>query len=492
MILSPLAKGGTMNALTLSRPMKVLLLVLLALAVTVGITNAWGNYQQEEFEKIMVKGKAPIRKGPINPAVHKLSPIQPASVAPAGPSGFTPQTRLGFHADNEWEPAIAADRFGHIYMLYAQYGGVPGCPTCSNPTQVLQISNDRGNTWGSPVVMYPAGASTGGQWDSQIVVDPVDGRTVYTSFMQNNKSDIIVAKSTDFGATWSYVIADATNSGTDKPILAVRGQDVYVVYNHAQTIWGAYSHDGGASFTEVKINQNGKLGWSLAGGGTITPNGSAYFAWVGYEGNGGARGKVNIFVSRSTDGGATWITNLIDVSSSPPDCSAFLCGWAFLGAQLVLTSDATGNIYLLWNAGSTARGPERIYFAKSTNGGNTYSAKADVSTAPAGTHHAFPAIAAAGNGDVRISWMDARAANGGMDRWNVYYRSSTNGGAAWSSEADLSTSVSGFSYIFTDGFRFPLGDYYELDIDEQGTTHVVFGEALNYDSPGSIWYVKGK
>jgi hypothetical protein len=78
-----------------------------------------------------------------------------------------------------------------------------------------------------------------------------------------------------------------------------------------------------------------------------------------------------------------------------------------------------------------------------------------------------------------------------MDRWNVYYRSSTNGGATWGSEVDISTYVSGFSYIFTDGFGFPFGDYFEMDIDEQGTSHLIFGEGFNYDSPGSIWYSKG-
>jgi BNR repeat protein len=378
-----------------------------------------------------------------------------------------------------------------VYMLYAQYSGVPGCPACSNPSQVMQISNDHGSTWGSPFVLYQAGSIAGGQWDSQVSVDPLDGQTVYASFMQNNKSDIIVAKSTNFGGTWSFVTADSTNSGTDKPILALRGEDVYVVYNHSQTIWSANSHDGGQTFTEVKVNQNGKLGWSLAGGGTVTPNGDVFFAWAGYEGSGGAKAKVNLFVSKSTDNGATWTTKLIDISSSPPDCSEFLCGWAFLGAQMVMTSDSSGNIYLLWNAGSAPKGPERIYFAKSTDGGATYSAKTDVSTAPSGTHHNFPAIAAAGNGDVRISWMDARAANGDMDKWNVYFRSSSNGGTSWSSEVDLSTYVSDYSYILTDGFRFPFGDYYEMDIDEHGTNHLIFGEALNYDSPGSIWYAKG-
>jgi hypothetical protein len=481
-----------MKAISLSsRSMKVFLFALLALALLVIVIPRTEPYREWRFE-----GKARLRESKVSPSAVSMSPIHPASVPLAPPSGFTPQTRLGYPIDDEWEPAIASDRFGHVYMLYPQYylagGGIPGCPTCSNPTMILQVSNDHGSTWGSPSIIYPAGAITGGEWDAQLSVDPVDGSTVYASWMQNNKSDIIVAKSTNFGASWTYVTADSTNSGTDKPILAVRGQDVYVVYNHSQTIWSATSHDGGQTFTEVKVNQNGKLGWSLAGGGTVAPNGNAYFAWAGYEGSGGAKANVNLYVSKTTDGGATWSTTQLDVSKSPPDCSAYACGWAFLGAQMVMTSDSSGNLYALWNAGSAAKGPERIYFSKSTDGGNTWSAKADVSTAPAGTHHAFPAIAATGNGDVRISWMDARAANGGMDRWNVYYRSSSNGGSTWSSEVDLSTYVSGSTYIFTDGFRFPFGDYYEMDIDEQGTAHLIFGEGYNYDSPGSIWYVKGQ
>jgi hypothetical protein len=472
----------------MSRPVQVLLFVILALGLVAVILPRTEFYREWRFE-----GKARIREGGVRAEVINMSPENQIAVALAAPSGFTPQTRMGYYVNNEWEPAIASDRFGHVYILYAQYKGVPGCSTCSNPSQVLQMSNDYGATWGSPTVIYQDGATAGGQWDSQISIDPVDGRTVYASFMQNNKSDIIVAKSTDFGATWSFATADSTNSGTDKPILAVRGQDVYVVYNHSQTIWSASSHDGGRTFTEVKVNQNGKLGWSLAGGGSVAPNGNVYFAWAGYEGSGGAKSKVNLYVSKSADGGSTWTTSLIDISQSPPDCSAYSCGWAYLGAQMTLTSDSAGNIYLLWNAGSSPKGPERIYFAKSIDGGNTFSAKADVSLAPAGSHHAFPAIAAAGNGDVRISWMDARAANGGMDKWNVYLRSSTNGGTSWSSEVDLSTYVDGYpTYIFQDGFRFPFGDYYEMDIDEQGTNHLVWGEGYNYDSPGSIWYAKGK
>jgi hypothetical protein len=476
-----------MKALSTSRSVIVLLFVLLALGLVALILPRMEFYWEWHME-----GKAKIRESGMRTAALSAS-CQPVTVGSVS-RGFTPQTRVGCNVNNEWEPAIASDHFGHVYILYPQYGGVPGCPSCYSPTMIFQMSSDHGQSFASPIVIYPAG-STSYQVDAQITVDPVDGKTVYAAWLQNNKSDILVGKSTDFGATWSFILADYTNAGTDKPILAVRGQDVYVSYNHSQTAYVTYSHDGGATFTEVKMNQNAKLGWSLGGGGTVTPNGNVYFSWDGYEQNGGAKGNVNLYVSKSTDGGVTWTTKLLDVSASPPDCSAFGCGWAFLGAAIAMTSDSSGNLYTVWNAGSVAKGPERIYFSKSTDGGNTWSAKKDMSTAPQGTHHNFPAISAAGNGDVRIAWMDARAANGGMDRWNVYFRASTNGGSTWSSEVDLSTYVAGAdlsSYIFQDGFRFPFGDYFEMDVDEQGTNHLVWGEGYSYDSPGSIWYAKGK
>ncbi len=473
------------------RSRRTWLYLFAAIALFAGVFGLvrWRQGNVEEgFE-----GKAKVRdSGAVSPAVVNSSPRSPAFVGErAAGTGFTPQTRLGFTEGDQWEPAIAADDFGHVYMIYPQYGGVPGCPPCYSPTMIYQMSSDGGKTWTSPSVIYPAG-STSYQVDAQIVVDPADRRTVYAAWLQNNKSDILVGKSTDFGASWSFVLADHTNAGTDKPILAVRGQDVYVSYNHAQTAFVTASHDGGATFTEVKMNQNGKLGWSLGSGGTVTPDGHVYFSWEGYESNGGAKGPVNLHVSSSTDQGATWATRTIDISSSPPDCSAFDCGWAFLGAAMTMTSDSSGNLYLLWNAGSSPKGPERIYFARSTDAGSTWSAKQDVSTAPAGTQHAFPTIAATGAGDVRIAWMDARAANGGMDRWNVYYRSSADGGVTWSPEATVSSYVGGFTYIFPDGFRFPFGDYFEMDIDQAGTAHLVWGEGYNYHTPGSIWYSQGK
>lgn len=458
----------------------LLLLILAALGA-----SSLGGFNPAEQTPAKAKRKT---VGPLGSVI--TAPIPSGVFAPpAPPSGFSPQVRLGFFNGDQWEPAIASDRFGHVYILYPQYYGVPGCDVCGNPTQILQISNDHGDTWGSPTVMFTGGENSG-QWDSQIVVDPADGRTVYASWMEANKSDIVVSKSTDFGVTWTHVVADTTNAAVDKPILTVRGQDVYVSYTHTQKLYVASSHDGGQTFTQSEVKFTGKLGWAMAGGGYVAPDGTVYMSWAGYEQNGGAKGKVNLVVSKSTNGGGTWTSKVVDISRAPEVCPAdYYCGWAYLGAQIVMAGDEAGNVYALSNASNVDFGPARTYFYKSTDAGATWSTRVDVSTAGSNISHNFPAIAATGNGDVRISWMDERS-NGW---WNTYYRSSINGGAAWSAEQDVSTFVSGYdSYISADGFRFPFGDYYELDIDENGTTHIIMGEGYSYDSPGSIWYVRGK
>jgi hypothetical protein len=195
---------------------------------------------------------------------------------------------------------------------------------------------------------------------------------------------------------------------------------------------------------------------------------------------------VNLYVTKSSDGGQTWTPTLLDVSSSPPDCSAFSCGWAFLGPGIAMTSDAAGQLYVLWNSGTVDGGPERIYYSTSIDQGNTWSPKADVSLAPSGVDHAFPSVAAGAAGDIRIAWMDQR----NQPHWNVYYRTSTNGGSSWSGETVLSTYVAGYNYIFSDGFRFPFGDYFDMDIDNQSHTQTAWGEGYNWLTPGNVWYTR--
>lgn len=408
-----------------------------------------------------------------------------AGTAAYAAARFTPQERLGYAAGDQWEPAVAADGFGHVYLLYPQYGFVPGCATCPSPSMTLQISNDRGVTWSAPRVVAPAG---NGQYDPQITVDPVDHRTLYASWLQNAKSNAVVAKSTDFGQTWSLVIANRMARGVDKDVLAVRGNDVYVAYSQEQHLWVSVSHDGGQTFSAASLNSNPALRSVTAGSATIDSAGNVYVAWSGYREREGVRGPVNLYLSRSGDGGNSWQASLLDSSAAPPGCSAQKCGWAFLGAQMALASDAGGTLYALWNSGRQAGAPERIYFASSTTAGVSWSPRQDVSSASLGVEHAFPAMVAGTAGDVRIAWMDTRSA----PYWNTFYRSSTNGGASWSDEMRISSYVPGYGYISSAGFSFPFGDYFQIAIDDLGRTHVVWGEGANWSTPGSIWYARGR
>lgn len=412
--------------------------------------------------------------------------------AALGVSGFAPQRRVGYQTGDQWEPAIAADGHGHVYILYPQYGAVPDCPTCTAPSISLMVSSDNGLAWQSSRPLLPFST---GQFDPQIVVDPVDRRTVYASWLQNNKRDIIVARSLDFGRTWSFSWADRSQEDADKPVLAVRGVDVYVGFNHDEKFFVSASHDAGQTFAAVQVNPNVGLGSSLAGGATIDPAGNVFFGWTSYARHEMPTQPVSVLVSRSGDGGHTWNTLLLDVSGAPPDCAAQNCETGYLGPQIALASDAAGALYALWNAGGTNGGPERIYFSSSTTGGASWSERANVSSAAAGVEHSFPAVVAGAAGDVRIAWMDARATEAGhlnLPLWNTYYRSSTNGGATWNAEGQLSGPVRGYDYILPDGFRFPFGDYFSLAIDSEGATQVVWGEGLNYKSPGSIWYAQGR
>ncbi len=422
-------------------------------------------------------------------ALWLLVAISTAQAALAVPN-FSPQRRVGYTTGDQWEPALAADGHGHVYILFPQYGAVSECPACTMPTISLLVSNDNGLSWEAP---RPLVASSTGQFDPQIVVDPVDRQTVYASWLQNDKRDVMVARSQDFGRNWYLSVAERSPEDADKPVLTVHGADVYVGFNHEQNFLVAASHDYAQTFASAAVNPGAGPGWSLGGGATVDPAGEVYFSWTAYGRRESSTRPVSIYVSRSADAGRNWNTVLLDVSGAPPDCSVEGCEAGYLGAQVTLTSDAAGTLYALWNAGATNAGRERMYFSSSTTGGASWSAKADVSSADDQTEHCFPAITAGVAGDVRIAWMDTRNhALPDQPRWNVFQRSSSNGGATWSPETQLSGPARGYDYILPEGFRFPFGDYFSIAIDNLGTTHVVWGEGRNYKSPGSIWYARGR
>ena len=426
-----------------------------------------------------------------------------SAVWAAPPGTFTNPLRLGFQGGDDWEPSIAADASGYVYALWTHYVGFgggatgeidPSCPGCPSPHMVIQIYDPIAQTWGAPHALAP---SEERQDDPQIVVDPVT-QFVYAAYMEGDKSSMFVARSEDFGETFEPVLVEDIERGLDKIALAARDGDVYLVYHSQQKIFASFSDDDGETWEVVQPihNTNSRFGVSLPSGAAIDSNGDAYFAWNGVNRPGQAKGTINLYVTKTADGGETWTTSVVDQSQAPPPCDCG--GWDYWGAQMAIGVDAEDRVYVMWNANDVKYGVQRMFFASSTDGAESWSDPVDVSLAPTGANNVFPALVAGGTGDVRIAWQDDRNGfdAGGNDpaaRWNTYYRRSTDGGDTWSDEAILSAYVLGFTYKVEgppDGYLQPYGDYFELDIDSAGKTVALWGEGNSYVGPGNVWFAR--
>lgn len=441
--------------------------------------------------------RTPIARAGLVAAAALLISVSAVWAIPA--VSFTTPERLGFPNGDDWEPSIAADDDGFVYALwnhYVGFGGAdtgdpdPSCPECPSPHMVIQIY-DPIDGWGDPHALAP---SEQRQDDPQIVVDSGDG-SVYAAYMEGNKSSIVVAQSTDHGATFEPVVVEEIERGLDKIALAARDGHVYVVYHSKQKIFASFSLDSGETWKTVQPihNTNSDFGESLPSGAAIDSDGTAYFAWNGANNPGQAKGTVNLFVTSTDDDGQTWTTSVVDQSQAPPQCAC--TGWAYWGSQMAIGVDGADQVYVLWNANDVKYGPHRMLFAVSTDGAESWSDPLDVTEAPSGANNVFPALVAGGAGDVRIAWTDDRNGfdAGGFDpdaRWNTYYRSSTDGGATWTDETRLSAFVAGFTYKFADGYLQPYGDYFELDIDSAGKTVAFWGEGNSYIGPGNVWFAR--
>ncbi|MGZ6368336.1 MAG: sialidase family protein, partial [Ktedonobacteraceae bacterium] len=332
------------------------------------------------------------------------------------------------------------------------------------------------------------GPVKGGQYDSQIVVDPIDGRTIWASFLQYSKSVIAVVKSTDFGLTWSPIqIVSTQPPGLDKDELAVRGNTVVVAYDDNFNTFASVTLDGGKHWqSHLVFPKTQMLNLTLSAGAAIDSRGNMYISWDSFDKahRTVGQGPVTLWVSKSSDNGQTWTRTIIGVSAAAaPICNP--CGFDYLSSQMALRVGSDDTIYLLWNSNVAGinNTPERIFFSRSTNYGRSYSLPADISDAPFGVEHCFPSIAVGRSaGDVRIGWMDTRSG-----AWNVFFRESQDGGLHFSNSVQISSFVPGYPYLTPSGFALPYGDYFSMAVDVNNKTQIAWGEGPSYAGPGNQW-----
>ncbi len=388
---------------------------------------------------------------------------------------------------DDWEPAVAVAPGGDVvYQMATRYspGGGGGAP---DPAMIFRRSPDGGRSWEADTFLDFVNGT-----QNDPILEAATGGIVYAAWLHGYVPGVKVARSTDFGVSWSSPVTVVGPGGppswSDKPVLACSrdGRDVYVAFN-ASDSYVAASHDYGQTFAPpVRTNTDNRYWFHTAG--AVGPGGEVFFGATDYSQN--YHGNARVRLLRSSDGGASWSTSLVDVSAELPDCNwSPSCPFGFLGPSVGLAVDPAGVILVAYNAGNTP-GEEQMVYVRTSADGVSWSGRVALSTAGAGVDHAFPAVAAGPTpGDFRVVWQDDR---NGTDRWNSWYRRTRDGGASWLDEVRLSDLARGAPYKHPEGYLFPYGDYLELDVDDAGTTHVIWGEGTNWIGRGGAWYSRGE
>lgn len=99
-------------------------------------------------------------------------------------------------------------------------------------------------------------------------------------------------------------------------------------------------------------------------------------------------------------------------------------------------------------------------------------------------HATAPLMESAGAGSVRVAYYETAGSNA----WNVWYRTSSDGGQTWSATAKISDATGGTVYKSSAGFLEVYGDYGEMAITSAGKTVAIWGEGQSYAGPGGSWF----
>jgi hypothetical protein len=409
------------------------------------------------------------------------------AAAAASPAPGWAGERVADPVADDWEPAIAADPSApFVYLLTTHFGDKP-CPgNCPVPHLSLHVSSDGGKSWAA---QRPLCACKGSwQYDPVIEVAPSTG-AVYAAYL--NGFNVLFTSSVDHGATWSAPVKTYGNvSWNDKPALAVSddGKDVYISWNGPTggDPWMAQSHDFGQTWTQQKLVESRR--YFFAFDADVLHDGTVVFAQsdIDYSGPGGAPvGVVNHHVFVSRDSGATWEDHIVDTVAVGEPCIAEGCGPDFYIGHDAISADDAGNLVVLYDGAATDLGPQRIFARTSIDGGATWSRRVALSVA--GESATSPAVESRATGDVR-AWYMQTSNHDDPDAWNVFYRSSSDGGISWSAPVVISDVTAGAAYKHADGFDEVYGDYGEIGITSTGKTIATWGEGLSWTGPGGVWF----
>jgi len=206
----------------------------------------------------------------------------------------------------------------------------------------------------------------------------------------------------------------------------------FPAYNNAKTIGsnGAVLHtvwaderDGNAE-VYYKRSQNSGAGWE-ADVRLTNSAGSSYFPAIHVSGNmvlvswsDNRDGNFEIYIKKSEDGGNTWGADVRLTSNT--------------SASDYPSIDAEGNtVIIVWQ--DLRDTDYEIYFKRSDDGGLTWSGENRLTN----NSSSSTSVSVTSEGDfVDLTWSDQRDGN-----WEIYYKYSVNGGASFSTDQRLTNSA---------------------------------------------------
>jgi len=324
--------------------------------------------------------------------------------------------------------------------------------------QAQFYSTDGGTTWGQTVLPNPQGDGS----DSDPTVDwRSDGSAWSTTLgITGSTLRLRVFKSTDSGATWSY---DATPSGSqtnvDKQMMWVDHSgsstykdNIYAIWHNGNPVFMSRRNASGWLASPIQVSGSETTGTGIGSDVKSNSFGDVFGMWP----DTGSRG---IYVVKSVDGGTTYsaptrITTTYD---------SYDIGVPSFNGRRILVYVSTGayrtatknNVYAIWNdlsgdTGCTAAANEpgssatsacktRIWFARSTNGGTGWGTPVKINN-QAGKNDQFNPWIAVDETDGRIGVMYYDTVDDAARlKTNVYFQSSTDDGATWSTATKVST-----------------------------------------------------
>ena len=328
----------------------------------------------------------------------------------------------------------------------------------TNWTESQLVSNNLG-VWGDPVVLYD---SLGNLYYAHLS-NPISGWWI---------DRIVVQKSTNNGQTWNDgvgIYQGIQPQAQDKEWLAVdhtrspyRGT-IYATWTEFDDYGSSNASDSSrirfSKSTNQGITWSNSLVISDVSGNCIDsdnttegavpavgPNGEVYVAWAG---------PLGIVFDKSTNGGQTW-GNDVFVSNMPGgwdfDVSGiYRCNGLPITMCDISNSPYRGNVYVVWSDQRNGATDTDIFMAKSTNGGNTWSAPIKVNDDNTARHQFFVwSTIDLSTGHLWFVFYDRRNTTGSAT--DVFVAKSTDGGTTFENFKVSESSFTPTSSVF-------FGDY---------------------------------